>query len=213
MYTETIMRFMSIAGVAAFAISGAMVAISKQVDVFGIVVLAVITATGGGIMRDVLLGVYPPNAFTDRSYVFIAIITALIVFLIAHLFKDSYRRREHLLDSINNVVDALGLGVFAVSGTLAAIDYGFADNGFLCVFVGMITGIGGGFLRDIMVQEIPFILKKRIYALASLAGSIAFYLLYMNGSGYTLSAAAGAGLTFFLRIFATHYRWNLPHAY
>lgn len=213
MYTEAIMRFVSIIGVIAFAISGAMVAVSKKVDAFGVAVLAVITATGGGIMRDVLLGVCPPNAFTDRSYVFIAIITALIVFLAAHLFKDSYLRREQLLDSVNNVADALGLGVFAVSGTLAAIDYGFSDNGFLCVFVGMITGIGGGFLRDIMVQEIPFILKKRIYALAALAGSIIFYILYMNGLGYTVSAGIGAAATFFLRIFATHFRWNLPTAY
>ena len=77
----------------------------------------------------------------------------------------------------------------------------------------MITGIGGGFLRDLMVQEIPFILKKRIYALAALAGSIIFYILYMNGSGYTVSAGIGAAATFFLRIFATHFRWNLPTAY
>ena len=213
MHTETIMQFIGNLGIIAFAISGAMVAVSKRDDAFGVVVLAVITATGGGMIRDVLLGIAPPKAFTDRSYVFLAIITALIVFIIAHLFKDSYRRREQLLDSINNIVDALGLGVFAVTGTLAAMDYGFADNGFLCVFIGMITGIGGGILRDIMVKEIPFVLTKRIYAIAALAGSMIFYILYMHNFGYTFSAVAGVALTFSLRMLATHFRWNLPSAY
>lgn len=213
LYTETIMQIICTMGVIAFAVSGAMVAISKHTDAFGVIVLAVITATGGGIIRDILLGIFPPKAFTDRSYVLIAVVTALVVYLIAFLFKDLYCRNSHMLDSINNIVDALGLGIFAVTGTQAAIDYGFAQNGFLSILIGMITGIGGGFLRDIMVKEIPFVLRKRIYALAALAGSLIFYVLYMHNFNYTVSVTVATSFTFVLRLLATHFKWNIPPAY
>lgn len=213
MYTETIMNVISIIGIVAFAVSGAMVAIEKRVDPFGVMVLSVITATGGGILRDILLGILPPKIFRDCSYVLISIIVSLIVFLIAHLGKDAYRNKTALLDSINNIFDALGLGVFVVIGSQSAIDYGFLQNGFFVVFIGMITGIGGGFMRDIMVQEIPFVLKKHIYALAALAGSLVFYILYINNVSYTVTVFSAASSTFLLRILATYFRWNLPPAY
>lgn len=211
--TETIMQIVCILGVIAFAVSGAMVAIDKRADPFGVIVLAVITATGGGIVRDILLGIFPPKIFLDSLYVIISIITALTVFLAAHLFRERYRKNAVLIDSINNVFDALGLGVFVVIGAQSAIDYGFSQNGFLVLFIAMITGIGGGFLRDIMVQEIPFVLKKRIYALAALAGGLIFYILYINKCNYTLSVLAGTSATFILRMSATHFHWDLPPAY
>lgn len=213
MYTEAITEFIGILGVIAFAISGAMAAINKRTDPFGIIVLAAITATGGGIIRDIILGIFPPHVFTDCTYVLIAAAVALAVYFIAHTFKDAYRRNTELIDSINNIVDALGLGIFIVNGSQTAIDYGFSDNSFLVIFIGMITGIGGGFLRDIFITEIPFVLRKKIYALAALAGSMLYYLMYMLRFDYTFSIIASAGVTFVLRMLATRYRWNIPPAY
>ncbi len=213
MYTETVMNIVGIIGIIAFAVSGAMVAVDKHADPFGAIVLAVITATGGGMLRDITLGILPPQMFRDPTYVIIAAATALAVFLIAYLSKDSFRKNSDFIDSINNIFDALGLGVFAVIGTQTAISYGYAQNGFLVVFIGVITGIGGGFMRDIIVQEIPSVLTKHIYALAAVAGSLIFYILYLNKIDYTLSVFISAGAIFLLRMLATYFRWNLPTAY
>ncbi len=213
MYTELVMDIISVIGIIAFAVSGAMVAIKKRTDPFGAVVLAVVTATGGGITRDILLGIQPPVAFIDCSYVLIAAGTALAVFLIAFIFSDFYRSKSRLIDSTNNIFDALGLGVFVVIGTQAAIDYGFSQNAFLSVFIGSVTGIGGGFIRDIMVKEIPSVLRKHIYALAAICGSAVFYIMYINRFDYTLSVFISAGITFLLRMLATYFKWNLPPAY
>ena len=98
-------------------------------------------------------------------------------------------------------------------GTQTAIDYGFAQNAFFTITIGVITGIGGGFLRDIMVGEIPTVLKKHIYVLAAFTGSIIFYFMYINSVDYTISAALSAGITFAIRMLATHFKWNLPPAY
>lgn len=213
MYTEIVMDIICTIGIIAFAVSGAMVAIKKRTDPFGAVVLAVVTATGGGITRDILLGIQPPAAFIDCSFVVISTATALIVFLIAFIGKDSYRSKSELIDSINNIFDALGLGVFVVIGTQTAIDYGYSQNMFLSIFIGTLTGIGGGFIRDIMVQEIPSVMRKHIYALAAISGSTIFYIMYMHNIDYTLSAFCSAGFTFILRMLATHFKWNLPPAY
>ncbi|MBO5059429.1 MAG: trimeric intracellular cation channel family protein [Clostridia bacterium] len=207
------MTIICVIGTVAFSVSGAMVAIKKHADIFGAVTLAVVTATGGGMVRDILLGIQPPHAFLDSRYIFIAAAAALIVFLIAYIGKDAYISRENFIDSVNNIFDALGLGVFVVMGTQTAIDYGFSQNALLSVFIGTLTGIGGGFLRDIMVHEIPSMLKKHIYALAALSGSLIFYIMYTNSLGYTLSAFFGATATFLLRMLATRFKWNLPPAY
>ncbi len=213
MYTEVVMDIICIIGVIAFGVSGAMVAVKKRTDPFGVVFLAVITATGGGITRDLLLGIQPPVIFIDYTYVIFAASAAIVVFFVARMYKDFYRTKTDRIDSINNVFDALGLGVFVVMGTQTAIDYGFAQNAFFTITIGVITGIGGGFLRDIMVGEIPTVLKKHIYVLAAFTGSIIFYFMYINSINYTLSAAFSAGITFAIRMLATHFKWNLPPAY
>ncbi len=214
MYTELIMDFICTIGVIAFAISGAMAALDKHTDPFGTVILAVVTATGGGIFRDILLGLQPPKVFIDPTYVLVAAATALIIFLLVSIIgKDSYLKNSGLIDSINNIFDALGLGVFVVMGTQSAIEYGFSQNAFFCIFLGTITGIGGGFIRDIMAQEIPVILRKHVYALAAIAGSGLFFIMHTKGMSYTLSAFASAGVTFTLRMLATRYKWNLPPAF
>lgn len=212
MNIELVMDIIGFLGTIAFAVSGAMVAISKRADFFGVIVLAVVTATGGGVTRDIFLDRLPPMAFLDTGYIVIATLTAIAVYSIAKSNKDYYRKNTHVIDVVTNIFDALGLGTFAIMGAQAAIDCGFAQNGFFVVFIGVLTGIGGGFIRDIMVMEIPVILRKHFYALAALAGSLVFYLLYIYSFPYGITVLIPILVTFFLRMLATHYKWNLPPA-
>ena len=139
-------------GTAAFAVSGAMVAIDKRTDIFGVILLAVITALGGGTLRDVLIGYVPPRMFSNFHYVLLATLCAVTVFMLARIYKDQFVRKEPLIEQINNVFDAIGLGVFAVSGARIGMEAGFESNIFLVTFLGMTTAVGGGMLRDVLIQ-------------------------------------------------------------
>lgn len=199
-----------IVGTVAFAASGAMLAIDRDLDLFGVLLLGVTTAVGGGVMRDVLLGTFPPNAFSNSIYVAVAFVTALAVFMFAFLQEGRYWKQRARLDRIVNLLDAIGLGIFSVVGAQTAINRGFGRNAFLCIFMGMMTGVGGGILRDMMSQTIPFVLKKRIYAVASIAGAGSYYSLIQTGTSRTLSMLAGLLITVAIRMLATHYAWDLP---
>lgn len=199
-------------GTAAFAVSGAMVAVDKGMDLFGVIFLAMITALGGGTLRDVLIGQFPPRMFTNYHYLLLAVVCALAVFVLADLFKDRYVRSEGFISQVNNVFDAVGLGVFAVSGARIGMEAGYPDNAFLVVFLGMTTAVGGGMIRDVLLQEIPFVLKKRIYAVAAIAGALTYWLLEVIFGSPVLAYAAGWAVTVALRLLATVFKWNLPHA-
>lgn len=196
-------------GIIAFASSGAMTAIKKNMDIFGIIVLAVVTALGGGMIRDIILGNTPPKMFSDYSYTLVAIMTAVALFLV-------FSFNQHLLDSkfvpkyesIMNIADAIGLGVFTVSGIATAQSLGY-ESTFLLIFVGMLTGIGGGICRDVLAKEIPYIFIKQIYASASLLGAI-IYLCCLNYCTTLGAAVISVTITVILRLLATHYRWDLP---
>lgn len=207
-----IMHIAELIGVAAFAVSGAMVALEKRADIFGVLFLGVTTALGGGILRDVLLGNTPPLMFTSYTYVLIAIAAALIVFLDAYLRRGKYRREAEKLDAVNNIFDAVGLAVFTVSGMNMAMNYAGIGNPLLVVVLGMVTGVGGGMLRDMMLGMMVKVLRKRIYAVASLAGGAVYYLLLAIGAGEMVSAISAMLLIFVLRVLATVFKWNLPSA-
>ena len=199
-------------GTAAFAVSGAMVAIDKKTDIFGVLLLSVFTALGGGTVRDILIGHFPPRMFSNGRYVMMALFCALAVFILARIFKEHYVEMEHEIERINVIFDAVGLGVFAVSGASIGMEAGFGGNFLLIVSLGTITAIGGGMLRDVMLQEIPFVLKKHIYAIAAMAGAMVYYLLTTMGMSQTVSYGMGWLTTFTLRMLAMHYKWNLPRA-
>lgn len=199
-----------IIGTIAFAVSGALSGVSKRLDILGITVLGCVTAIGGGIMRDILLGSFPPAAFTDPVYVSAAIATSVVIFIFAYLNEETFSRAMDKLKSAINIFDAIGLGVFAVSGTEVALSYGFSENAFLSVFVGILTGVGGGVLRDLMVCEIPSVLRKKIYAVAAAAGSVSYYLILKAGALGTIAMLCGIGLTITVRILASHFEWALP---
>ena len=160
-------------GTIAFAISGAMLAAEKNLDIFGILVLGIVTAFGGGVIRDLLLGITPPAMFSNHIFFLLAALASCAVFLAYRLLavaRDKLPACLLRLDyaGVLNFFDAIGLGVFSVSGVNVALEGGFADNPLLAVTVGVLTGIGGGMVRDLLNGEIPSVLRKNVYALAAI---------------------------------------------
>jgi uncharacterized membrane protein YeiH len=205
---------LEIIGTVAFAIAGAMAAIYKHLDIFGVLVCGLLTALGGGVTRDVLLGSVPPSMFLNYSYPAAAVIASLVTFIVAKILKEAFETKGTLIDRVNNIFDAIGLGVFTVAGINVAENSGYADNATFVIFLGLLTGCGGGILRDICIREIPFVFSKRIYAVASLAGGTVYYLMHITFSlNVTLSVICGVGVVFLLRLFASVFRWDLPKAY
>lgn len=202
---------LEIIGTVAFAASGAMTAIRKNLDLLGIIVLGVTTATGGGLIRDVILGVHPPVLFIRPVYVATAIISILILFLLIKFRHNTmHLLQSALYENILNLFDAVGLGVFTVVGVDAARGT-YGEYLFLKLFLGVITGVGGGILRDIMVNETPAVLKKHVYACASIAGAVCYVFLRAlmeTDAAMILSIL----LVVAIRLLARHYKWNLPRA-
>ena len=170
--------YFELIGAVAFAISGAALAVKKHMDLFGVAVMGMTTAVGGGILRDLLLGITPGD----------------------------HRNWEALL----LVADSIGLGIFSVHGAAVAVRAGLGGNVFLTLLVGMLTGVGGGVLRDLCCMERPYIFTKHIYACASLAGAAACMLLW--SAGENLALLTGCALTVVLRLCAAVFRWSLPKA-
>lgn len=156
-------------GIIAAGISGALIGIEKRLDLFGVICLCAATALGGGLIRDLFIGNVPPVAFTAPSYFFVS--------LAAALFTWVFYRRLKRFGQLIMVSDAVGLGVFTAVGSNTAMLH-HADKPFLVVSMGLITGIGGGVLRDVFAKEIPYVFRKEIYAIASIMGSISFILAY-----------------------------------
>lgn len=207
---EHILAVLEIAGVVAFSISGAMVAIEKKLDLFGVLFLGVITSLGGGIIRDILLGSLPPVMFGNYRCITVSVLTSGCVFLIAYLTRDYYFKHTQLIESINNTIDAVGLGVFSVSGVRLAMATGFGYNNFLLICIGMITGVGGGLIRDVVVARTPVIFAKHIYAIASIIGCICYLLCMKFGMDERFSTIIGIISIFTIRMLSTIFKWNLP---
>lgn len=197
-------------GTVSFAVSGALVAISHKLDLFGVLTVGSITAVGGGIIRDLLLGCAPPRIFSNPVVFVLAIITALVVFVIAFINSKKFNDLSLKIDKINIFFDALGLAVFSVTGVELAVKSGFSENVLLALLMGLITGVGGGVLRDVLVNEKPYILTKHIYAVASLTGCVIYYFVNIY-IGYSLIAACVSSVVVVvIRMLAAHYRWKLP---
>ena len=202
---EQFLLIFELIGTVAFAASGALVGIHKDMDVFGVCILGLTTACGGGMVRDVLLGNTPSAAFQNPTDSAVAVVTALILFLsgVRHLLMGNQQRYDLLM------LDSAGLGIFTVMGVRVAWHCAENPSLYLLVFVGAVTGVGGGLMRDIMAGDTPYIFVKHIYACASLAGALLCGLLWQT-AGEMTSMLAGAGLVFAIRCLSAHYRWNLP---
>lgn len=208
----SIFFMIEIVGTVAFASSGAMVAIKQQLDLLGVVVLGVTTAVGGGMLRDLLLGNVPPSLFLNPVYVITAFVTVILLFCLVRIKQELLESHYiEIYEKLMNIFDAIGLAAFTVTGIDTAIAAGYADYRFLSVFLGVLTGVGGGVLRDIMADQTPYILRKHVYACASLAGALCYVFL----SGRLSDDACliiSAFLIILIRLLATHYCWNLPTA-
>lgn len=194
-------------GTVAFAISGAVTALRKKMDLFGVCILGLTAAVGGGVIRDLILGNTPPVTFREPVYALTAIGVSLFVFLkpVRHYLMGNHRVSRLLL----LFSDTLGLAVFTVSGIQVAFSLGRNDSLFLLVFVGVITGVGGGVLRDMMAGNTPYIFVKHIYASAALAGAILCASLWTPiGPGWAM-LTGGAVITV-IRLLSAHYHWSLP---
>ena len=198
-------------GVVSFAISGALAAIDKEMDIFGVLFLAITTSFGGGMLRDVLID-RTPSFFTSLFHIICAIASALAVFILAAVFKRQYVENEHVVEAINNYFDAVGLGVFAVMGAKICIGAGF-DSPLVAISLGMITSVGGGMIRDLCLRKIPFVFNKRVYAVASLFGAALYYVLLKTTSvPEYLSFLLGIICIVAIRVLATVFKLNMPKA-
>ena len=187
-------------GTFVFAISGAMLGIRQGMDLFGILVLAFVTAVFGGILRDLLIGAVPPAAVGSWYYLALAVTAGLLAFWCHNLLA---RLQQPVL-----FFDAAGLGIFAVAGTQKALDYGL--NWPMAAVLGVISGIGGGMVRDVLAAQTPVVLRSDIYAVAALAGGLVVVTGSYLGLPSTFVALAGAALCVFLRIMALYRGWKLP---
>ena len=200
---------MELVGTVAFSASGAALAIRKGMDLFGVCVLGVITAVGGGMMRDMILGMVP-SALLSPVYVITACLTALALFLGFSVCQRGLQGNlKTLSDQILLLMDATGLGIFTVVGVNTGIQHGYEHELFLLMFLGTLTGVGGGLLRDILAGEPPSILVRHIYACASIGGALS-YIWAGRHLGSLPALILSPTLVVLIRILAARYRWNLP---
>lgn len=206
---QTLIFMLELIGTVAFAISGAMTALKKNMDIFGVAILGLTTAVGGGALRDVLLGITPPVMFREPVYALLAIFVSVVVFIPS--VRRLLTRRQSLYERMMLVMDSIGLGIFTVVGINTA--YGVSDNFnlFLLIFVGTVTGVGGGVLRDVLAGNTPYIFVKHIYACASIVGAILCAALRAP-LGEAASVIIGASAVIIIRLLAAHYKWSLPHS-
>lgn len=198
----TLLEALDLLGVFVFALSGATVAVDKRLDVFGVLVLAAVAALGGGLLRDVLLDAHPPAALAGPGYLLTTLGAGLLVFFFSPLVGR--------LSPLVRVLDAAGLGLFVAAGTTKALDAGFGPAG--AITLGVLTGIGGGVARDVLVGEVPLVLRREVYAVPALLGAG----LLAAADGLALprapAAVAAASLVFALRVAGVWRDWHAPVA-
>jgi uncharacterized membrane protein YeiH len=200
--TATLLLTLDLIGTFVFALSGAASGVKNKLDAFGVGVLALVAGNAGGVTRDLLIGSVPPAAIKDWRYVAVSLAAGAVTFV--------WYRNVKRLRSIVLLLDAAGLALFAVAGTQKALAFGI--NPFVSALLGMLTGIGGGVIRDLLVNEIPVVLRADLYALAALAGATVVVAGHLARWSPTATTIAGAILCFGIRLMAIRRGWNLPPA-
>ena len=205
-----IFKILEFIGTVAFSVSGALVAIGASLDLFGVVFVACITSVGGGILRDVLLGINPPAVFSNLSVILLSALTGVAVFIVAYVRRKSFNILRQRIEHVNNFFDAIGLAAFTVLGSEVGYINGHDDNVFIIVLIGMTTGIGGGIFRDIITDTTPFVFKKHVYAMASLVGGLVYFILReLFGNTFPVSIISML-IVVVMRMLAAKFRWSLP---
>lgn len=206
---ENIIFALELVGTITFAISGATLGLEKGMDLMGITILGLTTGVGGGIIRDLIVGQTPPLTFRNPIYLIVSIITSVIVFLPP--VRKWIFSKSTLYEMLMLVMDSVGLGVFTVSGIQAGYAATSIHGVILLSFIGVVTGVGGGVLRDMMAGDRPYIFVKHFYASASLIGAI-FCTVLWNNIDQRIAMTGGAAIILVLRLMAARYRWSLPKA-
>ena len=204
-YAAGTLLVLDLIGTFVFALSGGAAGVKERLDLFGVLVLSFAAASAGGVMRDLLIGSVPPAAISDWRYLGVSLLAGLIVF-----FWFPRSERLHKLRNLVLIFDAAGLAVFAVAGTQKALGYGL--NPVMSALLGMLTGIGGGMLRDTLLAEIPTVLRSELYAVAALAGAVVVVAGHVLNFPPTTMATAGAAICFGMRLVAIRRGWRLPVA-
>jgi uncharacterized membrane protein YeiH len=199
---KTLVLILDLCGTFAFALSGAMAAVRRRLDVFGVLVLSFAASSSGGIGRDLLIGATPPAALVDWRYLAVSLAAGLIVFFWTSLM-EKFRNPVRLMD-------AVGLAFFAVAGAQKALAFGLSPP--MAALLGMLTGVGGGMARDVLLTEIPAVLRSDLYAVAALAGAAVVVGGSMLQAPVLITAVCGGLVCFGLRIMAIHWGWRLPVA-
>lgn len=201
--------FLEIIGTISFAASGALTGLKKNMDIFGVCILGLTTAVGGGVIRDLILGNTPPNTFRNPVYALLALAVSAVIFL--KTVRNLLQRNPRWYDRMMLMMDSLGLGAFTTVGIQVAFEHTEKPTLFLLVFVGVITGVGGGVVRDLLAGDTPYIFVKHIYASASLAGALLCAGMW-HLTGHMAAMLAGTALIVVIRLLSAHFRWNLPRA-
>jgi uncharacterized membrane protein YeiH len=199
---ERLVLVLDLVGTFVFALSGAMAAVRRRLDIFGVLVLSFTAATFGGITRDLLIGAVPPAALSNWRYLTVSLFAGVITF---YCHATVARLKSPVL-----IFDAAGLALFAVSGTHKALSFGL--DPVMATLLGMLTGIGGGVARDILLTEIPTVLRAELYAVAALAGAAVVVGGESLGIRSTVASVAGAALCFWLRFMGIRHGWQFPTA-
>ena len=200
---------LEIMGTIAFAVSGAIVGIQKKMDIFGVCILGLTASVGGGILRDLILNITPPAAFQNPAFAVTAILVSILLFIPS--VRTAFEHRKWINDVLILIMDSVGLGLFTVVGVQVATAAMPERTLFLITFVGVLTGVGGGILRDVLAGNMPYIFIKHFYACASIIGAWTCALLWPV-TGSVPAMAAGAVITVILRLLAARFRWSLPRA-
>ncbi|WP_328343631.1 trimeric intracellular cation channel family protein [Streptomyces violaceus] len=205
LFTPSVQHLLELIGIFVFAISGALLAVRKNFDVFGIAVLAEVTALGGGLFRDLVIGAVPPAAFTDLGYFLTPLLATLLVFFL-------HPHVERIQVAVN-VFDAAGLGLFCVAGTTKAYEYGLGLTASACL--GLATAVGGGVLRDVLANEVPSLLRwdRDLYAVPAIVGATMVVLFIRYDVLSPLTSALAVITGFVLRLLAMRYHWRAPRAW
>ncbi|MFF1469699.1 trimeric intracellular cation channel family protein [Streptomyces mirabilis] len=205
LFTPSVQHVLDLVGIFVFAISGALLAVRKNFDVFGIAVLAEVTALGGGLFRDMVIGAVPPAAFTDLGYFSTPLLAALLVFFL-------HPEVERIQVAVN-VFDAAGLGLFCVAGTTKAYEYGLGLTS--SAALGLATAVGGGVLRDVLANEVPSLLRwdRDLYAVPAIVGATMVVLCIRYDALSPFTSGLAVVTAFVLRLLAMRYHWRAPRAW
>lgn len=207
--TDFLILIMELIGTVAFASSGALIAFKQNMDIFGVNVLAVVTSVGGGVIRDLIIGNTPPVMFQQPIYAIVAMITCNLLFIIFYCNKNLLENNFIITyEKLMLILDAIGLGIFTAVGVSTGMHSAYHDNLFLLLFLGVITGVGGGVIRDVLAIQKPYILVKHVYACASIAGAIVCIVLWQFSD--ILAMMVSAATVILIRVLAVRFRWNLP---